>query len=234
MIKKLNPLTIYNSLDNRSTVLLTSDLKKYTFICTFSQKYLLATYLYRLLNQHFKLNLLSLGVFTFNNEDHFCEEIAEGAIEVDKWSQYLWCNQRKVNRFVKITNLFKMFLVEVYFPIFNDARKLLIPGQKDQFYLSAVPFVKANNGVEFISKSKEFLLYQPEIKQLFSMVKKQLPSVMEEFEVLHHEKLKQQLKYQISLFPEIRNVFWEEIKPCFLLDFRTKTHQKLADYLLKL
>jgi hypothetical protein len=38
----------------------------------------------------------------------------------------------------------------------------------------------------------------------------------------------------VSLYPSIRNQYWNELKQCFDSDFKTFAHAEIDNYLLKL
>lgn len=234
-MQDLVPLTIYNSLYNKPTVLLTTDLKKYTFIQPYSKSFLLTLQLYRIICQHFKIELLEVGAFKYDDVKYFCSAAPDGLVELSNWLEFLWSSKRKRNHFVFPEILFKMGLIELYFPLFLGMKKWILPGRKDRFILDTAPLMYPDNRIHFTPKSIHKLEFdQPAFKQLLFPIRDKLKHIAEEFEVLHHEKLHQQLKYQTSLFPAIRNQYWDEIKKCYTDTRRDQVRDAIHKTLLKL
>ena len=234
-MRELRPLTISNSIKSAPSVLLTPEMERFVFVQPLYQDFLLAQNLYTTLHKHFKIELLEAGVFKLKDIKYICANEPEGMISVDDWMDCLWSTKRKFNRLLNPSALFKMFLINLFFPLFSTTQKLLLPGKKDRFIVDAYPNLPKDGGIRFEPINLNKLgITKIEYKKLFRYIRKDLNRYLEEFDALHHEKLYSDLKYQVSLYPSIRNQYWNELKKCFDADFRTYAHAEIENYLLKL
>ena len=234
-MRELKPLTISNSIQSAPSVLLTPEMEKFVFIQPLYPDFLLAQSLFTIIHKHFKVEQLEAGVFKLKEVKYICAEEPEGIIQVDDWMHCLWSSKRKFNRLLNPSSLFKMFLINLFFPVFSTTQKLLLPGKKDRFVVDAYPHLPKEEGIRFEAVDLNKLgITQSEYKKLFRYIRKDLRPYLEEFDALHHENLYSDLKYQVSLYPSIRNQYWNELKQCFDPEFKTFAYAEIENYLLKL
>jgi len=234
-MRELRPLTISNSIKSAPSVLLTPEMERFVFVQPLYQDFLLAQNLYSTIHRHFKIELLEVGVFKLKDIKYICAKEPEGLIVVDDWLDCLWSTKRNFNRLLNPSALFKMYLVNLFFPIFSTTRKLIIPGKKDRFIIDAYPNLPKDSGIHFKAVHlNELGITKVEFKKLFRYIRKDLKQYLDEFNALHHENLYSDLKYQVSLYPTIRNEYWNELKKCFDADFKTFANAEIENYLLKL
>lgn len=234
-MRELRPLTISNSIKSAPSVLLTPEMERFVFVQPLYPDFLLAQNLYTTIHKHFKVELLEAGVFKLKEIKYICANQPEGIIPVDDWMDCLWSTKRKFNRLVNPSAVFKMFLINLFFPLFSSTQKLLLPGRKDRFVVDAYPNLPKDGGIRFeVVDLNKLGVTKAEYKKLFRYIRKDLKRYLEEFDALHHENLYSDLKYQVSLYPSIRNQYWNELKQCFDADFRTFAHAEIENYLLKL
>ncbi|HLV41574.1 MAG TPA: hypothetical protein VKY37_04800 [Brumimicrobium sp.] len=234
-MRELRPLTISNSIKSAPSVLLTPEMERFVFVQPLYQDFLLAQNLYTTIHKHFKIELLEAGVFKLKEVKYICANEPEGIVPVDDWMDCLWSTKRKFNRLLNPSALFKMFLINLFFPLFSPTRKLLLPGRKDRFVVDAYPNLPKDEGIRFeVVDFNKLGITKIEYKKLFRYIRKDLKLYLEEFEALHHENLYSDLKYQVSLYPSIRNKYWNELKQCFDADFKTFAFAEIENYLLKL
>src|SRR5690554_3501816 len=133
MMEELKPLTISNSLFSNPSVLLTPTFEKYVFVQPLSHEFLLTQSIYTLIHKHFKVELIKTGTFKLKGIKYLCAQEHDGAVKVDDWMNYLWSSKQKFNYLLKVESLFTMYLINLFFPIFNSTEKVLLPGKKDRF-----------------------------------------------------------------------------------------------------
>ncbi|PKR81719.1 hypothetical protein CW751_04110 [Brumimicrobium salinarum] len=234
-MQELKPLTISNSILGAPSVLLTSEMERFVFVQPLNQTFLLTLGIYETLYKHFKIEKLPVGVFKLKDVNYLCAKQPEGLLEVDEWMDCLWTDKRKYNRLLNPKDLFKMFLINLYFPVFSSTKKMVLPGKKDRFIIDAYPIIEKDKGLFFKPKNANDLgINKGEFKRLFRYFRFDLPQIIAEFEELHHENLYTDLKYQVSLYPNIRNASWNELKKCFDTDFKTFAKAEIENYILKL
>ncbi|PWH86914.1 hypothetical protein [Brumimicrobium oceani] len=234
-MRELKPLTISNSIKSAPSVLLTPEMEKFSFIQPLYQDFVLAQTLYTTIHKHFKVEMLEAGMFKLKEVNYLLAEEPEGVLNVDDWLDCIWSSKRKFNHLLNPNVLFKMYLIDLFFPLFSKTRKLLLPGKKDRFVVDAYPIISKNEGVNFRPINFNDLgTNKVEFKKLFTYLLKDLPQIIDEFLVLHHDNLYKDLKYQVSLYPSIRNKYWNELKQCFEPEFKTYARAEAENYLLKL
>lgn len=234
-MKALKPLTISNSISDNPTVLLTSDFEKYVFVQTLEKEFMLAHTIYKTLHRHFKIELLQSGTFQLKGSKYFCTKKIEGSEEVQDWIGYMWSTKHSFNNLLNTGALFRMFLIDLYFPVFNPSKKIVVPGRKDRFVVEAYPELRDGGTIKFQqSNINKAGLTSVAFRNLFQYLGENIHTITENFEVLNHENLYMDLKYQVSLYPEIRNKFWDELKQCFEPSFLTYVKTDIQNYLLKL
>jgi|SRR5690554_339821 len=233
-MEELRPLTISNSTKSLPSVLLTSDMKKYVFVQPVQPSLILAQTIYSLLHKHFKVEALTAGTFTLKGVKYMCAEAHQDCIELKPWLDYLWTSKHNYNRLFNPTSLFRIYLINLYFPVFKT-KKLLVLNKKDQFVVEAYPILENKEGISFdpISIGNTDMTKQS-YRKLFRYMRKELKKSLEEFEALHHDTLYTNLKYQVSLYPEIRNQHWGELKKCFDEGFKKDIKKEVEHYLMKL
>lgn len=233
-MKELTPLTISNSLLGNPTVLLTDDLESYTLYKPLDDHLRATNEVLDFLYRHFKVNRLKVGVFVLKGKKYYCYQERDGKIEFNSWNSFLWDSKRKFNQFLSPKSLFYSYLIELYFPFFKGSKKCFFPERKNQFIVHPVP----NNNFASLSfcptSPAKLGLTKGGVKSFFKYLKKDLVLHLEDFDALHHEKLKADLKYRISLYPEIRNQYWQEVQQCFDPEFKNYTRAELENYILKL
>jgi hypothetical protein len=234
-MRELRPLTISNSIKSAPSVLLTPEMEKFVFVQPLNQDFILAQTIYTLLNKHFKVGMLEAGMFKLKEVKYLLAEEPEGVLNVDDWMDCLWASKRKFNHLLNPNTLFKMYLINLFFPLFSTTRKLMLPGKKDRFVMDAYPSLGGNKGIQFHPVNlNELGLNKAEFRKLLSYIQKDIGHIIDEFLVLHHDNLYKDLKYQVSLYPSIRNKYWNELKQCFEPDFKTFVIAEAENYLLKL
>ncbi len=233
-MKELRPLTISASIKNRPTVLLTQEYERFVLYQPFSGKGWLNFQLKAFLYQHYKIEMLRTGFFTFQEKKYLCHEMVDGSVLFIDWWQYQWRQKRQFNRFLKPRALFYMYLIDFLFPVFEPSKKWIIPGFKDRFM-----------GHPFPAPQLEQLRFQPmNISQVglnsvgartfFRHIKNDLPLFLEDFMALHHDKLRADLKYRIRLSSEYRNHYWNAFQQCFDEEFINYAVAAIKNYMLQL
>src|SRR5690554_7161901 len=147
-MEELRPLTISNSTKSLPSVLLTSDMKKYVFVQPVQPSLILAQTIYSLLHKHFKVEALTAGTFTLKGVKYMCAEAHQDCIELKPWLDYLWTSKHNYNRLFNPTSLFRIYLINLYFPVFKT-KKLLVLNKKDQFVVEAYPILENKEGISF-------------------------------------------------------------------------------------
>lgn len=234
-MEQLSPYTIYNSINTNPSVLITDKMERFVFVQPLNPSFILAQNLYTLLHNHFKVSCLEAGTFTLKGTKYICAKEQDGVLEVDEWIGYVWTTKRKFNRLLNPSALFRMFLINLYFPIFQDSRKLVVLGKKDRFIADAYPVLSNEKDIFFREISLNKLgLSKVEFKALFRYMKSDLIKIWEDFKALHHENLYSDVKYQVSLYSAIRNQHWKEISYCFSKEYTTLADAQVEHYILNL
>lgn len=235
MMKELKPLTISNSVKSAPSVLLTPEMEKFVFVQPLTQEFILAQTIYTLIHKHFKIELLEAGIFKLKGVKYLCAAEPEGVLTLDEWQDYLWNAKRSFNHLLNPDSLFRMYLVHLFFPVFSNSRKMILPGKKDRFVMDAYPILEKGKGLHFEAVDfNKLKLSNIAFRRLFSYLHQDLFHVFDEFMVLHHDNLYKDLKYQVSLYPTIRNQYWNELKKCFDKNHITFAKAEVENYLLKL
>jgi predicted Mrr-cat superfamily restriction endonuclease len=78
------------------------------------------------------------------------------------------------------------------------------------------------------------ILSKPEIKKFISFKKREMHELVEAFEILHHDKLFADLKYQVSMSSSLRNSYWDELKKCLNADYKNYVFSTVKDYLMRI
>ena len=231
-MNELIPLTVSKSTRNAPTVLLTQSMEKYVLYAPVDKALLACHALFELIHNHFKLSRAKTGFFTLKGKQFFCVEQLPGTVELDIWHGFLWRNKRSFNYFLNPRKLFEMMLFDFYFPLWGGpSKKLILPHRKNQFAISTVP---ANNfeAIEFKPLSFSQLgMNHANYNHFFEYFKGDLESILEEFLILYHEKFMSDVKYTLSLYPELRNVYWNEVKKCFDASFIQFTTANIKNYI---
>ncbi|PHR44220.1 MAG: hypothetical protein COA32_15355 [Fluviicola sp.] len=233
-MEELSPLTISNSVLGDPTVLLTKDLETYTLYRPVDNNIRTSNEILDFLSKHFKIDRLKVGVFNLKGKKYYCYQEIDGAAEFDSWNVFLWDSKRKFNQFLSPKTLFSSFLVDLYFPLFNGSKRYILAGKKNQFAIHPVP----ENEFTLLSfeptTPAQLGMTLAGISSFFKHMKNDLLVYLEDFEALNHNKLKADLKYRVSLYPEVRNIYWNEMQKCFDPEFMNYTNAELKNYILKL
>lgn len=234
-MRELRPLTISNSIKSAPSVLLTPEMEKFVFVQPLNQDFILAQTIYSHIHKHFKVELLEAGMFKLKEVKYLLAEEPEGVLTVDEWMDILWNSKRNFNHLLNPSTLFKMHLINLFFPLFSSTRKLMLPGKKDRFVMDAYPSLSKKEGIQFQPTDFNKLgISKIEFRKLFAFIPNELEQVIDDFLILHHDNLYKDLKYQVSLYPSIRNKYWNELKQCFDPEFKTFARAEAENYLLKL
>lgn len=230
-MEALQPLTISRTFKNAPTVLLTADMTSFVLYTPLNEHLLIQDALLKLICEHFKINRLRTGFFAFQGKKYYCVEEVTGTVDFSTWQEHLWSNKRKFNQFIEPTSFFKMALLELFYPIFgNGLRKLILPGLKNQGALFPMSNYQ-QAPVRFAPTNFSQLGFtHPAIKRFFSWSKEEVKEVITSFNLLNHEKFLMDLKYQLSFYPNWRNVYWDEIKKCSETSFQTYASSTALDY----
>jgi len=233
-MRELRPLTISNSIKSAPSVLLTPEMDKFVFVQPLTADFILAQTIYSHIHKHFKVETLEAGMFKLKEVKYLLAEEPEGVLTVDEWMDSLWDSKRQFNHLLNPQSLFKMYLINLFFPVFSSTRKLMLPGKKDRFVMDAYPGIIKGDGIKFKPVDFNKLgVTKVEFRKLFSYIQKDIEQVIDDFVILHHDNLYKDLKYQVSLYPSIRNKYWNELKQCFEQDFKTFARAEAHHYLLK-
>lgn len=232
-MEELAPLTISSSIRNNPTVLFTRDKGRYLLYEPVNGSNHVISELYCFLYEHFKVEHLKKGFFSFQGKKYLCNEEINGALKFDEWLSFQWKKKRQFNRFIRPRTLFDIFLVDLYFPVFNRPSVWIIPGVKDRFVVH--PFEGGAESLEFSPRTMNNTgLSAPAVRSFFKHVKNDLPEYLEDFLALHHDKLRADLKYRVSLYPDLRNIYWKELQLCFDASFQKYITANVTNYILQL
>lgn len=233
-MRELTPLTISNSILGDPTVLLTKELETFTLYRPVNENIIASNEILDFLCRHFKVSRLKVGVFNLKGRKYYCYQEVDGAVDFDSWNVFLWDSKRKFNQFLSPKTLFFSFLVDLYFPLFNGSKRYIMAGKKNHFAVHPVPQNDYSSIAFDPTTPAQLGMTRAGINSFFKHMKNELWVYLEDFEALNHDKLKVDLKYRVSLYPEIRNVYWNEIQKCFDSDFIKYTNAELRNYILKL
>lgn len=234
-MKELIPLTISKSFKDLPTVLLTQDFDDYLLFAPLNEHTLITNNLLEFMTNHFKIQRASTGIFSIKGKKYFCTEQFSGAFQIDPWHHFLWSNKRDFNRFLQPKLFFKIILFDLFFPLFGGPSKInVVLDKKNYFIVDPIPLNRFDT-IKFNPYSFAQLgLNDTRYKKFLSFFKSDLPDELEEFLVLYHDKFMTDIKYQLSLYPDLRNEYWNEVKKCFDTDFIQYTKASIKNYLLLL
>lgn len=227
----LNPYTISNSVKGRPSVLLTQNMEKFVFVRPIENEFMLAQNIYVLLHKHFKVDILDSGTFTIKGVKYLCAHQPEGILSINEWSTIKWHSKSEFNSLLNPHVLLKMFLINLYFPIFEETKKKVKMGKKDSFIADAYPVLQKDEGLRFNSSYLgQSELFNPDFIPFFKFIAPNIRKYIEEFQALNHENLYLEIKYQTSLYPTIRNKYWDEIKQCFSDDYKRVVNERVSRF----
>ena len=234
-MKSLQPLTISRSTLGKPTVLLTAEYESYLLYAPITEQLRVGNHLHEFILHHFKIRRLKTGTFSLAGKRYFCVEQPQGIIAMDPWQDFLWKTKRSFNQFLRPRTFFEALLIDLFFPVWGSKSTIqLLLNKKLLFVVS--PLLKIDEQhIQFNPFSLAQLgLHEPAFKLFLSYFKDDLIQVLEEFLILHHEKFMIDLKYQLSLFPSLRNHYWNEFKKCFDPEFRQYVEAQVRDYIYRL
>lgn len=234
-MEELHPLTISKSLKDAPSVLLTSDYRKFTIYGPISREIIVGNHLYTHLLRHFKFSKPEMGTFSIQNKKYLCIEKNSVLIPFDPWYDYLWETKLKFNQFLRPRTLFEMFLFELCFPIWGETLpKFIRTERKMRFSFSSLPLNEFRN-IQFSPLSLSQLgLDTPETRNFLSYIRDDLFMYVDDFFALHHEKFYLDIKYLLSLYPDMRNELWDQIKQCFEPDFIQFIRHQISQFIHRL
>lgn len=233
-MEELVPLTISSSIRNNPTVLFTKSREYYLLYDPIDEENHVRCELFGFIYGHFKIETLKKGFFSYRGKKYLCSQVVAGSIIVDEWHSFQWKKKRQFNRFIRPRALFDMFLADLFFPVLKSSEKLIIPGVKDRFVIHPFPGTNGD-GIHFEPRDiNNSGLSDPAIRSFFRYMKNDLLIYLEDFIQLHHDKFRSDLKYRVSLYPAIRNKYWEELKLCFEPSFQKYVSASVENYILQL
>ncbi len=234
-MEELKPLTMNRSLLNAPSVLLTADYRKYLLYAPLNQEMIIGNHLFTFMIKHFRFNKLETASFTLKGKRFLCIEQVEGITPFDTFYDFLWEAKLKFNAFLRPRTLFELFLFDLFFPIWSKPiPKLLVAEKKNRF---AVDAVVANDfeGIHFSPLSISQLgMDHPSMRLFFSYIKADLPTILDDFLALYHEKFEVDIKYQLSFYPEHRNAYWNEVKQCFDPNYINYVTASVHNFIIRL
>lgn len=232
-MKELVPLTISSSIRKNPTVLFTNGRHKYLLHEPVNSTNHAISELYCYLFNHFKVEHLDKGVFSFQGKKYLCHEEINGAMKLDEWQMFQWKKKRQFNRFIRPRTLFDIFLTDLFFPLFGTSQIYIVPGVKDRFIVHPFPNDKRQLKFDPLPLSKSGL-QSPAMRNFFKHIKSDLPEYLEYYLALYHDKFRTDIKYQISLYPDVRNEYWNEFQLCFDQAYRNYVKASITNYILQL
>lgn len=234
-MKSLYPLTISRSTLGKPTVLLTADYDSYLLYAPITEQLRVGNHLHEFMLHHFKIRRLKTGAFSLSGKRYFCVEQHEGGFSMDPWQDFLWLTKRSFNQFLRPRTFFEVMLFDLFFPVWESKSEVQVVMNK-KFLFAVSPLLKSDyQQVKFHPFSLTQLgLNHAEYKRFLTYFKQELSQVLEEFLVLHHEKFMIDLKYQLSLYPDLRNTYWDELKKCFDPVFKQFVEAQVRDYIYRL
>jgi hypothetical protein len=234
MMQTLHPLTVSNSLSNQPTKLLTDAMDTYLLHQPFTMHTTIQVNLLHILFNHFRINHLNFASFSYKGKQYFCIEEQSNTMSFSAFNHYLWRNKKQFNQFLNPEEVIKVSLLNMLFPVFNKPVELLITSNR-KFILHAdiSSFTFSENIVFqpiYILNSQ---LREPEIKKFLQYKKRSFLELIEAFEILHHDKLASECKYQISMHNDLRNAYWNALKPCFASNHKKAVFSAVKDHVLR-
>lgn len=231
----LKPLTISKSIGDSPTVLLTDNYLRYKLICPTNDYLLIAHRLKMQILSHFGVPFLKSGLFSLSSKQYFCVEEPSNKLIFDPLNVHLWNSKRKFNNFINPKVLFQLYLIDLFFPIFNKPSKKILLLDRKYFFSTDASIDVLSEKLIFKNHSLQQVgLEEPHVILFFSFFDKQIDQVFNDFLELHHEKLYLNLKYQMSLYQTHRNEYWSELVKCFDKDFIKLNIAQIKDYLIRL
>jgi len=235
-METLHPLTISKSLTGQPTHLLTSDYRSFLLHCPLNQQVILTYRISQFIFNHFKIATRKNGVFSFQGKKYYCVEDIEGLYPFDDWYAYMWSSKKSFSQFLQPKNIFKLFLVDLFFPIFGAHTEKTFVGDKKYWFISTIYPNSDQRGLVFNPPNLSQLgLDIPSFRSFFGNLQKQeITDALMEFKALFHEKFIVDVKYQISLFSEDRNSYWNEFKKCASVDYQNYVTNLMENYIAQL
>jgi hypothetical protein len=234
-MEELKPLTLSRSIVGAPSVLLTSDLRKFTIHSPLSREMVVGNHLLSLMSSHFKLAKPNLATFSLQGKRYLCIENCVDLNPFDVWYAYSWDSKQKFNQYFRPRTLFESFLFDMYFPLWGSPLpKYIHSDKKDRFGIGALPENDFDRIIFQPLSLSQLGMDRIEIRRFFSFIESDLNEVIEEFLALHHDKFQRDVKYAVSLYPEERNRIWDEVKKCFDPQFRRFVRAQLDNYVMRL
>lgn len=231
----LKPLTISNSTRNLPTQLLTQDRDIYLLYTPLTEHTTFQNNVLKFLLNHFKISYLNTAVFTFKNKQYLCLEQRANSFVFSSFYHYLWKDKKAFNQFLNPEELMKISLINLLFPIFNAPIELSVINDKKLILSGSFDSMSFDDFIKFRSIGiHNTMLNSPEIKKFIAFRKREMNELVEAYEILHHEKLLTDLKYQVSMNSSLRNAYWDELKNCFDASFKNYVFSSLKDYLIRI
>lgn len=233
-MQTLYPLTISNSLGNEPTKLLTDAMDTYVLYQPFNIHTTIQVNLLQTLFDHFRIKYVNFASFSFKGKQYLCIEQQANTMHFSAFNHYLWKDKKQFNQFLNPEEVLKVTLLNLLFPVFKQTIDLrLVSNRKFILYADVLAFSFAEN-IAFQPKSvANTLLREPEIKKFVQYKKRSFLELLEAFEILHHDKLASDCKYQISMHSELRNVYWNALKNCFASHHKKAVFSAVRDHLLR-
>lgn len=233
-MEELKPLTMSRSIAEAPSVLLTQSKDTYLLYAPINEHLIIQQSLLKIICEHFKIDALRVGSFTFKSKKYFCVEELSGVLYFSPNQEHLWFNKRAFNCFLNPSDFFKMFLVELFFPYFKSLDKVIVTSLKNQAVVYPVTKSMFSEIAFEEAKTTVSQLNHPAIKRFFSYCKEEVYQAIISFNLLNNDKLMMDLKYQLSLYPDQRNAYWNELKKCTSKEFMTYTANLVWDYFHRL
>ena len=231
----LKPLTISNSVGSEPTKLLTKDFSVYLLFKPINLHTSMQVTLLNYLLNHFKVNAVKPAYFDYKDKRYLCFEEIRGAHTFSTFYQYLWTNKKSYNYFFNPEELLKIGLVNLFFPLFNAPVNTTIVNHRKYLLTASFDSISFSDPIRFSPFSIHQLgLSSPAVKKFIAYKKRTMNELVEAFQILHHDKLAADLKYQVSMNNELRNHYWNEMQKCLSNDYKNYVLSVMKDYLLRI
>lgn len=231
----LKPFTISNSLVKAPTKLLTQDFEIYLVFKPIDEHSLIQVNILMCLLNHFKITYFKTASFNYKEKRYLCLEQTPDAFDFSVFYNHLWSDKKSFNQFLNPEELLKIELINLLFPIFHSKIEIQLRNNKKFIFSATLEKMILSEPIQFQPISiNQTLLNEPAIKKFINYKKREMNELMEAFEILHHDKLMADLKYQISMNSQLRNEYWNELKKCFDPSFKKFIFSTIKDYLLRI